>query len=293
MYSKTGSLKIKGIIKRDEPISQHLTIRAGGQSAWFIIPEDIEDVIDIISFANNEGYDWLVLGNGSKLLVSDSGFDGIVIYTGKLKGILLDGERMILYGGSSIGDAIKLAIRNNLSGLEPLIGIPGTLGGAVVMNAGTLYGSIGDVVESVEYINKDGTLVTRDSPSFGYRDSEFRNKNVLITRILLKLKKSSPKEIRRNLEASAFLRKNQPKFPRQFGSIFKNPCGISAGKLIEEAGFRGFVYNKVQISPVHANFILNFGESADDIYYVIKLVQENVYKLFDILLEPEVNLVGF
>lgn len=293
MYSKGYSLKIKGIIKKNESISPYLTIKSGGRVSWFVIPETIDDVLDIISFADKEGYAWLALGNGSKLLVSDRGFDGIVIYMRNLRHISLDGNRMILYGGVPIGEAIKLAVQNNLSGLEALVGIPGTIGGAIVMNAGTLYGSIGDVVKSVEYIDSKGLLITKDNLYFGYRDSEFRGKRVLITKILLELEKSSPKDIGERINSSVLLRRSQPKFPKQFGSVFKNPPGISAGKLIEDAGFKGFMYNKVQVSPIHANFILNFGESADDIYYVIRLIQERVHRLFNILLEPEVNIVGF
>lgn len=161
------------------------------------------------------------------------------------------------------------------------------------MNAGTAYGSVGKLVKSVEYINSEGLLSVKDNPSFGYRDSEFKGKRVLITRILLKLSSSLSEDIDERLKSSVLLRKSQPRFPRQFGSVFKNPQEVSAGKLIEEAGFKGFVYNKVQVSPVHANFILNFGESADDVYYVLKLIQERVFKFFNILLEPEVITVGF
>jgi len=293
LYSKAGSLKIKGLIKRDELISPYLTIKAGGRVSWFITPETIEDIFEIVSFANNEGYDWLVLGNGSKLLISDKGFNGIVIYTRNLRDIVLDGEEMILYGGVPTGEATRLAVKSKLSGLEPLVGIPGTIGGAVVMNAGTAYGSIGNLVKSVEYINGEGLLSVKNTPYFGYRDSEFKNRKVLITRVLLRLNSSSSEEIDERLKSSILLRKNQPKFPRQFGSVFKNPQGASAGKLIEDAGFKGFVYNKVQVSPVHANFILNFGESADDIYYVLRLIQERVFEFFNILLEPEVIIVGF
>lgn len=293
MYSKAGSLKIKGLIKRDELISPYLTIKAGGRVSWFITPETIEDIFEIVSFANNEGYDWLVLGNGSKLLISDKGFNGIIIYTRNLRNIVLDGEEMILYGGVPTGEATRLAVKSKLSGLEPLVGIPGTIGGAVVMNAGTVYGSIGNLVKSVEYIDSNGLMTVKNTPYFGYRDSEFKGKRVLITRILLKLSSSLSEDIDERLKSSVLLRKSQPRFPRQFGSVFKNPQGVSAGKLIEEAGFKGFVYNKVQVSPVHANFILNFGESADDVYYVLKLIQERVFKFFNILLEPEVIIVGF
>ncbi|HHV81585.1 TPA: UDP-N-acetylmuramate dehydrogenase [bacterium] len=293
MYQKASSIKIKGLIKRDELISPYLTIKAGGRVSWFITPETIEDIFEIVSFANNEGYDWLVLGNGSKLLISDKGFNGIIIYTRNLRDIVLDREEMILHGGAPIGEAIRLAVKSKLSGLEPLVGIPGTIGGAVVMNAGTAYGSVGKLVKSVEYINSEGLLSVKDNPSFGYRDSEFKGKRVLITRILLKLSSSLSEDIDERLKSSILLRKSQPRFPRQFGSVFKNPQEVSAGKLIEEAGFKGFVYNKVQVSPVHANFILNFGESADDVYYVLKLIQERVFKFFNILLEPEVITVGF
>lgn len=225
--------------------------------------------------------------------MSDRGFEGAVIYTARLKGISLKGDTLVAESGASIGELIKLSIRYNFSGLEPLVGIPGSIGGAVVMNAGTKYGSIGDIVETVEFINDEGTLIVKSEPYFAYRDSEFRGKRLVLTKVSLKLRESRPDKIRERLASTALLRRAQPKYPRQFGSVFKNPPGVTAGKLIEEAGFKGFIYRNVQVSPIHANFILNFGDSADDIYYVIKNIQERVYKLFSIELEPEVNIIGF
>ncbi|MCX7794931.1 MAG: UDP-N-acetylmuramate dehydrogenase [bacterium] len=293
MYTKTGNLKIKGEIRRYEPISPYLTIKAGGRVNWFVIPECIDDILDTISFINNEGYDWFVLGNGSKVLIPDRGFDGVVIYTGRLKGSFLEGNILIAESGSPIGELISISIKHNLSGLESLVGIPGSIGGAVIMNAGTRYGSIGDIVETVEFINSEGTYIVKSSPYFEYRGSEFRGERVVLTRVTLRLKGASSDEIREKLSLAVLLRKNQPKYPRQFGSTFKNPPSMSAGRLIEEAGLKGFTYRNVQVSPVHANFILNFGNSADDIYYVINTIQDRVYRLFDIKLEPEVNLIGF
>lgn len=200
---------------------------------------------------------------------------------------------MIAEGGSPIGELINISVKHNLSGLEPLAGIPGSVGGAVVMNAGTKYGSIGDVVETVEFINREGTYIVKNNPWFGYRDSEFRKEGVILTKVSLRLKRASLDKIKERLSLAVLLRRNQPKYPKQFGSTFKNPPGMSAGKLIEEAGLKGFTYRDVQVSPIHANFILNFGNSADDIYYVINVIQERVYRLFGIKLEPEVNLIGF
>lgn len=265
----------------------------GGKVDWFVIPECVEDILEIISFINNEGYDWFVLGNGSKILIPDRGFSGVVIYTGRLKNISLDENVLIAESGVPIGELINLSIRHSLSGLEPLVGIPGSIGGAVVMNAGTRYGSIGDVVGTVEFINSEGTLIVKNGPYFGYRDSEFKNKKVILTRVSLRLKRAYLAEIKSKLILTASLRKTQPKYPKQFGSVFKNPPGISAGRLIEEAGFKGFTYRNVQVSPIHANFILNYGDSADDIYYVINTIQEKVYRLFNIKLESEVNIIGF
>ncbi len=234
-----------------------------------------------------------MLGNGSKVLIPDRSFNGVAIYTGRLKGSFLEGDTLIAEGGSPVGELINISVKYNLSGLEPLVGIPGSVGGAVVMNAGTKYGSIGDIVETVEFINREGTYIVKNNPWFGYRDSEFRKEMVILTRVSLRLKRTSLDEIRERLFKTALLRKKQPKYPRQFGSTFKNPPGMSAGILIEKAGFKGFTYRDVQVSPIHANFILNFGNSADDIYYVINVIQDKVYRLFDIKLEPEVNLIGF
>ncbi|MBC7319495.1 UDP-N-acetylmuramate dehydrogenase [bacterium] len=293
MYKKTSGLKIKGEVRKDEPISPYLTIRVGGKVDWFVIPECVEDILEIISFINNEGYDWFVLGNGSKILIPDRGFSGVVIYTSRLKNISLDENVLIAESGVPIGELINLSIRHSLSGLEPLVGIPGSIGGAVVMNAGTRYGSIGDVVGTVEFINNEGTLIVKNGPYFGYRDSEFKNKKVILTRVSLRLKRAYLDEIKSKLILTASLRKTQPKYPKQFGSVFKNPPGVNAGRLIEEAGFKGFTYRNVQVSPIHANFILNYGDSADDIYYVINTIQEKVYRLFNIKLESEVNIIGF
>ncbi|MGC8716812.1 MAG: UDP-N-acetylmuramate dehydrogenase, partial [bacterium] len=204
----------------------------------------------------------------------------------------LEDDKMTLESGFPLGEAIRLAMVNNLSGMESLVGIPATIGGAVVMNAGTKYGCIGDIVDRVEMIDEDGRYTTI-SPHFGYRDSDFKGRKIVITKVYLKLKRSHQDEIREKLISSASLRRTQPQFPRQFGSIFKNPSEGSAGRLIEEAGFKGFRYNGVIISPVHANFLLNLGNSANDIYYVIRLIQEEIYSRFSVFLEPEVNMIGF
>lgn len=293
MYKKRSLVKFKGVIKREEVIAPYLTIKAGGKVNWFSIPSNIEDLVSIIDFIREIGCKWFVLGNGSKILIPDEGFDGAVIYTGILRNFSLEEDRINLESGYPLGSAIKLAVTNNLSGIEALIGIPATIGGAVVMNAGTGYGCIGDVVESVEVINENGEYTIIRNPSFNYRGSELKGGNTIITRVSLKLKRTPLEEIREKLNWATSLRKEQPQFPRQFGSMFKNPPGVAAGRLIEETGFKGFSYNKVQISPIHANFLLNFGVSANDIYYVIKLIQEKVYKQFNIILEPEVNIIGF
>lgn len=293
MYKEKGLVKFKGIIKREEVIASYLTIKVGGRVNWFLIPSNVEDLVSIVDFIRGIGCKWFVLGNGSKILIPDEGFDGAVIYTGKLRNFSLEGDRMDLESGYPLGSAIRLAVNNNLSGIESLIGIPATVGGALVMNAGTRYGCIGDVVEIVEVIDEKGEYTIIKNPCFSYRDSEFRDGKTIIARVSLRLKRTHLEDIKEKLNLAAFLRKGQPQFPRQFGSIFKNPPGVSAGRLIEEAGLKGFSYNRVQISPIHANFLLNFGVSANDIYYVIRLIQEKVYRQFDIILEPEVNIIGF
>ena len=293
MYIEGNLVKFKGIIKKEEPLAPYLTIKVGGKVEWFLIPDSIDDAVYAVEFFREMGYQWFVLGNGSKILIPDEGFSGGVIYTGRLKGFWLDGDGMILESGSFLGDAIRVAMTNNLSGIESLVGIPATIGGAVVMNAGTRYGCIGDVVEKVEMIDEDGRYVVTTKPRFGYRDSEFKRRGIVITRVYLKLRRDCQGEIEKRLRLAASLRRVQPQFSRQFGCIFKNPLSASAGRLIEEAGFKGFRYNNVQISSVHSNFLLNFGDSANDIYYVIRLIQEEIYRRFNIFLEPEVNIIGF
>jgi UDP-N-acetylmuramate dehydrogenase len=190
---------------------------------------------------------------------------------------------------------VRVAADNSLSGLEVCVGIPGTIGGAIVGNAGTADEWIEDLVESVEILDEDGRIqkLTKKDCQFGYRTSRFKTTKEIILKATLKLKKDNPQKIKERTEAVLTRRENQPK-ERSIGSIFKNPPDKVAGQLIEKAGLKGKRIGDVQISPHHANFIVNLGgATAEDVIQLIKLAKEKVKKKFGLELEEEICLVGF
>jgi len=278
----------------NEPMKKHTTFKIGGPAEIFIIPGNEEEIINILK----SGQKVTVIGNGSNLLVSDDGIKGIVLSISNcLKDINIDGEYIECGAGVSITKLAKIAQENGLSGVEWAYGIPGTVGGAIFMNAGAYGGQMSDVVVETDYINQNGEIVriNNEQHEFGYRKSIFNQLNDIniITKCKIKLKTSDKEKILELMEEN--LSKRRTKQPLEYpsaGSVFKRPEGYFAGQLIQEAGLKGFRIGDAAVSDKHAGFIINLGNAtADDVKKLIKTIQEKVYQKNNVYLETEVKML--
>ena len=273
----------------------HTTFRVGGPAEVYAEPETIADVKVLLRQAKEQNKTFLVLGAGSNLLVSDVGFPGVVIATGRLNHLSVRETSITAESGVSLAQILNLAIRHSLGGLEFLAGIPGTMGGALLMNAGIKEQSISRIVSEVKVLNEDFVeqRLNINEVSFSYRNSSLSDYPFIIFAVLAGVP-AKKEEIKRKIAGLMRQRiKIQPRrvYPSA-GSIFKNPDGESAGRLIELAGCKGWRSGGAVVSEKHANFILNTGNAtAADILDLIKKVQEAVYTKFGIRLEPEVKIV--
>lgn len=285
-------------IRKEEPMSRHTTFRIGGAAEYFVTPS-IEQVSDVVALCRRFELPLTVIGNGSNLLVSDAGLRGVVLEFGKAaSGIrLLDGEDLAVKAGTLLSETAAFAEKNGLSGMEFAAGIPGTVGGAVVMNAGAYGGEMKDILSGVRVLTKQGEIKVRpaDELDLSYRHSRMMDEEELVLEARLNLTQGSGVVIRAKMEE---LRKKRiEKQPLEYpsaGSTFKRPEGYFAGKLIEEAGLRGFRIGDAQVSEKHCGFVINRGAaSAAQIMELMQHVQERVKESSGVDLEPEVRLLGF
>jgi len=281
----------------NEPLSKHTTYGIGGPAEIMVFPENKTDLIQIIRTARKMNQPVSILGSGSNILISDNGIKGVVIsLKNTLKLIEIENQKLYAECGSMLGRIVKQAVKHNLIGLENLNGVPGTLGGALVMNAGAWGGEISENLVQVELIDEDGKLryLQKNEINFSYRQSSFNKKDILLSAEFL-LKKADKEIINKNfVEAQTGRKSTQPLNKRSAGSLFKNPKGHSAGKLIDEAGLKGFSIGQAKISDKHANFFINEGNaSSKDMLQLIKKAHQTVKEKFNINLELEVKLMGF
>lgn len=297
VYEALAKYVPKENILVQEPMSRHTTFKVGGNADCMVKIANKAQLIDIIRYIQRVEYPCLVLGNGSNLLVSDKGFEGIALQIGDaMNKITVMGDTIIAQAGALMSQVAKAAMEASLTGLEFASGIPGTIGGGVVMNAGAYDGEMSQVVESVSVINKEGEELVFDNETmeFGYRDSVIKRHRFIITEVKFKLKKGNKEEIRQKMdELSAKRREKQPlEFPSA-GSTFKRPEGHFAGKLIMEAGLAGYSVGDAQVSEKHCGFVINRGNAtAQDVYKLIQDIKERVYDNSNVTLEPEVIFVG-
>ena len=281
----------------NEPLSKHTTYGIGGPAEIMVFPENKTDLIQIIRTARKMNQPVSILGSGSNILISDNGIKGVVVsLKNTLKLIEIENQKLYAECGSMLGRIVKQAVKHNLIGLENLNGVPGTLGGALVMNAGAWGGEISENLVQVELIDEDGKLryLKKNEINFSYRQSSFNKKDILLSAEFL-LKKADKEIINKNfVEAQTGRKSTQPLNKRSAGSLFKNPKGHSAGKLIDEAGLKGFSIGQAKISNKHANFFINEGNaSSKDMLQLIKKAHQTVKEKFNINLELEVKLMGF
>jgi len=288
--------KITSKVKFNEPMSQHTSFRVGGLADIFLEINDEEELKKIINLCHQSQTPYFILGGGSNILVKDSGIRGVVIKLGgELKKIqVFDNGRLVVGAGVLLPRLVNLISKKGFSGLESLVGIPGTVGGAVMGNAGVSEKSIGNCIIAVKVLDKEKVKITRlpaKDCGFSYRNSHLEKYIILEVEILLtKIKICS---IVYNLDWYKKKRKNtQPMSSKSAGCIFKNPVGNFAGKLIDEAGLKGLRRGGAYISHKHANFILNDGTAtATDILNLITLIKEMVFKKFGIELEEEIVII--
>jgi len=285
----------KGSILVDEPMANHTWMKVGGPADFYFEPADRADLLALISYLQQHQLPIFVIGRGSNVLVSDEGIRGAVVNVEKaLQSIVLKNGKVVAEAGVRLTQFVDFCIQNELSGVEMLAGIPGTIGGAVAMNAGAHGGEISNFLTEVEVL-RDGKIekVPRDEAEFSYRHSGFTYDIILASTFLLpKGKKEELVQRRRDY----VLKRNrtQPLELPNLGSMFKNPPQAFAAQLIEQAGLKGKRIGGAQVSEKHANFIVNVGNAtAADILRLVDLIQRTVYQHSGIELELEVKLVGF
>lgn len=281
----------------DEPMSEHTTFAVGGPADVLILPESVKEMSLAIRAARRLDLPVTVLGGGSNVLVRDGGIRGVVIQLNTMKKVLACHDRKIMASaGFMLKDVCQFAQENSLTGIEFACGIPGTLGGAVFMNAGAYDGEMSHVVSRVRTLNSTGGVHTYDVPNLGfsYRQSRFQKSQEFVVEVELTLRSGDPKEIQARMDDLMNRRRSkQPLEMHSAGSTFKRPPGYYAGTLIDQTGLKGLSCGDAQVSMKHAGFVVNTGHaSARDVLNVIHEVQKRVEKAHGVHLEPEVRIIG-
>lgn len=280
-----------------EPMCRHTTFRVGGEAQCFIRIGNKEQLMHIIPYLQQVEMPFFILGNGSNLLVGDKGYPGVILQIGdKMNRIHVEGGLVIAQAGALLSQVARSAMEYSLTGLEFASGIPGTIGGGVVMNAGAYDGEMKQVVERVTVLDKHGEILelSGEDMEFGYRTSVIKNRPFIVLEVCLRLQQGERGEIEQKMkELAGRRREKQPLEFASAGSTFKRPEGYFAGKLIMDAGLRGYSIGGAQVSEKHCGFVINTGKAtAADVAEVIQEVQERVKEKFDITLEPEVIFLG-
>ena len=288
----------KGRVLFNVPMRDYTSLRIGGPADAIAFPKDEADLKHLLSFATSKGFKVYVIGAGSNILVRDGGIRGIVINTteGFTDAEWIEKEQRVVVGaGVRLSLLCKEASKRGLGGLEFAATIPATVGGAVWMNAGAYGGEMKDVVEGVEIMNPKGkkSFIPKTDIGFGYRRTELPHEGIIV-RVHMRLHRAEPESIEQKIEE--YKRRRQSTTPvgmPSAGSIFKNPEGMHAGKLIEEAGLKGVSIGGAKISEVHANYIVNTGNAkAEDVLALIALMRDKVFAKTGIMLEPEIKVIG-
>ena len=284
-------------VKVDEPMKRHTTFRIGGPADYFLLPSSEEELSGILKICKNEELPYFILGNGSNLLVSDEGYRGVIIQLYRNYGdITVKGNEIHATAGALLSQIAAAAKNASLTGFEFAGGIPGTLGGAVVMNAGAYGGEMKDVLKEVTVMNQDGEILTipADKLELGYRTSIIKTAGYIVLEAVISLKKGNIEEITalsRKLSAQRI--EKQPLEYPSAGSTFKRPEGYFAGKLIMDSDLRGYRVGGAQVSEKHCGFVINAGgATAEDVSILMKNVTDIVYEKFGVKLEPEVKFLG-
>ncbi|BEI61534.1 UDP-N-acetylmuramate dehydrogenase [Blautia luti] len=284
-------------VRINEPMNRHTTFRIGGQADYFLLPSSSEEVKGILEICKEESLQYFILGNGSNLLVSDEGYRGVIIQLYRnYGGLTVEGTEIRAGAGVLLSQIAATARNESLTGFEFAGGIPGTLGGAVVMNAGAYGGELKDVLKEAVVMDREGNIFTVpvEKLAMGYRTSLVKTAGYLVLEAVISLKKGSQEEIRDTMKELADRRiSKQPLEYPSAGSTFKRPEGYFAGKLIMDAGLRGYQVGGAQVSEKHCGFVINKGNAtAADVCRLMADVQAKVQEQFGVTLEPEVKFLG-
>lgn len=284
-------------ILENVPMKEHTTFRVGGPARIYLVPETREEILGIFGLLREEKENYFVLGRGSNLIVGDKGFDGVIIDFRKGFNRIENKETVIwAEAGAMMSDMAKVALNNALTGFEFASGIPGTIGGGIMMNAGAYGGEIKDVLKSAEVLLPDGEIrvMTCEELGLGYRYSRLPELSAVVLSVEITLTPGNPEDIKALMDdLNGRRRDKQPLEYASAGSTFKRPTGYFAGALIEGAGLKGYAVGDAEVSTKHAGFVINKGNAtAADILAVIRHEQEAVYEKYGVMLEPEDKMIG-
>ena len=286
---------ITGEVLRNEPMSLHTTFKIGGAADFLVQPSTCDEIRGLVKLLREENIPFAVIGNGSNLLVSDNGFRGVVIKLLKnFSEIRADGETVYAQAGATLSALAAFAAERGLDGLQFASGIPGSVGGAVLMNAGAYGGQMSDVIVKTKYIDKNSEIRTAEEHGFAYRSSVFQKNGGIILETELLLRRGSKDEIYEKMRAFAEARREkQPLNYPSAGSAFKRPEGYFAAKLIDNAGLRGFSVGGAQVSEKHTGFVINRGTATEkDVSELLQKVSDTVFEKFGVRLEREIKFLG-
>ena len=289
IYSK-DEVKINALMK------EHINFEVGGPADILLIPSKVEQIIESIKICKENNIPYFVMGNGSNLLVKDGGIRGVVIKLTGLTNLEVKDEEIKADCGVMLKELSDKALENSLTGLEFACGIPGSVGGAVFMNAGAYNGEIKNVIKEAEVITSSGEIITlsKDELELGYRTSKVMKDNSIVINATFKLEKGNKEEIKETIDD--LTKKREEKQPLEYpsaGSTFKRPEGYFAGKLIQDSGLKGYSIGGAAVSSKHSGFVINKGNAtAKDILDLIAYIQEKVKKQFGVELHTEVRIIG-
>lgn len=296
-YSRLAKILPENRIMKEEPMRLHTTFRAGGLARFFVVPETAQQLRQIVRCCQEEEVAYYIIGNGSNLLVSDQGYEGVVIQIFReMNRIEVQGEVITAQAGALLSAVAARALEAGLTGFEFAAGIPGTLGGACVMNAGAYGGEMKDVLKEVQVLTRQGEIITlqKEQLEMGYRTSVIAREQYIVLEAAIKLEKGDVQAIRDRMEDLKNRRvTKQPLEYPSAGSTFKRPEGYFAGKLIQDAGLRGFQVGGAQVSEKHCGFVINKDHAtAGEINELIRQIQEKVKEDSGVELETEVKRLG-
>ncbi len=295
-YQQLSALLPAGCARENVVLAPYTTMRTGGPAALFAEPRNAQQLARVHQWAQEKGLPLLILGNGSNLLIADSGFDGLVIHLGRaLSEVSVFANTLTAQAGASLAAAARAAAQASLTGLEFAAGIPGSIGGAVCMNAGAYGGEIAQVIVSARVLTPEGVrTVSKEELTLGYRSSAVMQSGWVVLEATFELTPGNPDQIKATMaDLAARRREKQPLQYPSCGSFFKRPVGYYAGALIEQAGLKGYRVGDAQVSEMHAGFVINRGHAtSSEIYRLMQDVQRRVQAQFGVALEPEVRLIG-